>query len=61
LGEIVHGLRDSVLLQISGRGADDGSAGGEPPRDEARILQPPDPDRQIPSFLHEIDIAVGQA
>ena len=35
-------------------------AGREPPCDEAGVLQSSDSDREIPPFLHDIDIPVGK-
>ncbi len=60
-GEIVQALRHAVFREIGRRGADGRAAFREPPGDEARILQAPDADRQVPAFIEEVHVTVGEA
>ena len=58
--EVVRAFGSSVPPDIAGRGGKDAAAGGQLSRDQARILQGCNPDRDVEAFLDRVDETVVQ-
>jgi hypothetical protein len=60
LREILEPFRPAVAGQVGRAGAQDPAIGGKPARDETRILEVRDSDREIEPLADDVDQGVGQ-
>lgn len=59
-GEIFRGLRDATAAEVVGRGAEHATIGGQAPRDEARIRERTDADREVHAGRYEVDELIAE-